>query len=1055
MTIRTSRRGTVLPMLAGCLIAFFSFIALAVDLGLVAVARTDAQNAADVAALAGARTLNNKPGVTDNDRTDAINKAKAAILDNNDIHTKYTNGEIQSVKAGQYSYNTSSQKFAVNYPTTLTSGSWTAMEVQIAVAQPTFFMKIWGVNSMPTGARAVAVHRPRDIALVIDMTGSMGYGTTAILNNRLNDPNTMWPQYGHFQRYTAYNTNNISGSETDGTIGNRPNPFQQMGSYTSAPYIYAPANLTITTPNGNAVVRDFYYDTTGLTNWASPVTSTSSGNLRNAFHQWTPTESGANPGSYIGPNYTMTGYNAFDTTGTTGAMPAPDNFKNQSDSPIAYVGDKSPRKRGASTTGTWDPTNSDGAAINVAEYLGWTARYSSGSSLPTAFNPASGGPTWTNGVVRSWANFRDATWERYGYDLDVAAYVNNRGTTWDPRWDWNLTTGAWAHAKATNESWPTATWRPTVTAGKFKGYSMGPGYFGKTFVIWPPDPRTPVGNPGDTNYQPGDWRTRYFRDSSGNALTSAGANAQLFTNGTGHMLRSASGNWSASYSDILRWIKSGPMTLPPNLRSGHVLYYSSVPDTVTASGSDSAAVAADKVFWKAYIDFVLRNGTLAGSEARGWPEGVTPAISSTSNSAYSYTYTYTPPAPPSKTVAASTVPGARKSSSSTATITTTTAHGYAVGDSVTITGVGVTGYNGTYTITAVPSSTTFQYAKSTSLANSGGGTVNKNMQPVNETVTDPVPDMTYTDNPSRPRLHFWFGPMTMMLFLDNYNYWSGTTHQAQSWQLKAGVNSALDDIRNNHPNDFCGMAFFTTGSYTAPVVAIGQDYTTLKNSLFFPKSLLATIGSTNANAELRPYTSSGLSNHSGDIPNAQNSTDPVSGLAYAYNILSPASQVNTNAARRGRRGASKVVIFETDGIPNATQGVSLQMNGYNSYYTYTGTFSSATTANASLAATNLAAQIIKPVANDATAGTDSGFSLPNAPARVYAIGFGDIFSTSSGDAAKTFLLNVQKNGNTSASTDTTIPSYQIITGPYQDRIDNLRTGLERILQGGVQVTLVE
>jgi hypothetical protein len=1034
-------------MLAGCLIALFSFVALAVDLGMVAVARTDAQNAADVAALAGARTLNNKPGVSDNNRAAAITQAKNAVKANNDINSVYTDGEIQSVKAGQYSYNTTSQTFSVSYPTTLTSGSWTAMEVVVSVAQPTFFMKVWGVNSMPTGARAVAVHRPRDIALVIDMTGSMGYGTTAILNNRLNDPSTMWPQFSHYQRYTNYNTNNISGSETATTVSTRPNPFQQMGSYTSAPYIYAPANLTITTPNGNAVVRDFYYDTSNLGSWTTPVTSPNSANFKNAFHQWSPTESGANPSAYVGPTYTMTGYNAFDTTGTTGAMPAPDNFKTQSDSPITYVGDKSPRKSGSTSTGTWDPTNATGAAVNLAEYLGWTAKYSSGSTLPTAFNPATGGPTWTAGVGRSWANFRDATWERYGYDLDVANYVANRGTTWDPRWDWNTATGTWAHAKGTTEAWPTATWRPSVTAGKFKGYSMGPGYFGKTFVIWPPDPRTPVGSPGDTNYQPGDWRTRYFNTTGGADLTASTANGTLLTNGTGAMFKSS--GYAIDYPAVLRWIKSGPMTLPPNLRSGHVLYYSSVPDTVTASGGDSAAVAADKVFWKAYIDFVLTNGTLAGTEGKGWPEGVTPAIGATPNTAYSYTWTptYTP-----VTIAASPN-GAKKLNSSTAVITTTAAHGLAVGDQVTIASVGVTGYNGTYTVTAVPTSTTFQYAKSTSLANSGGGTATK--VPVPETITDPIPDMTYTDNPSRPRLHGWFGPMTMMLFLDNYNYWSGTTHQAQSWQLKAGVNSALDDIRNNHPNDYCGMAFFTTGSYLAPVVAIGQDYTTLKNSLFFPKSLLATIGSTNANAELRPYTSSGLSSHSGDIPNAQNSTDPVSGMAYAFNLLSPATQVNADATRRGRRGASKVVIFETDGIPNATQGVTLQKNGYNTYYTYNGSFSSATTATASTAAVNIAAQITKDTATNANSGVDSGFSLPNAPARVYAIGFGDIFSTSAGDTAKSFLLDIQKNGNTSSSTDTTIPSYQIITGPYQDRIDNLRTGLERILQGGVQVTLIE
>src|SRR4029078_323882 len=27
------------------------------------------------------------------------------------------------------------------------------------------------------------------------------------------------------------------------------------------------------------------------------------------------------------------------------------------------------------------------------------------------------------------------------------------------------------------------------TNGTFKGYSMGPGYYGKTFYMWPPDPR--------------------------------------------------------------------------------------------------------------------------------------------------------------------------------------------------------------------------------------------------------------------------------------------------------------------------------------------------------------------------------------------------------------------------------------------------------------------------------------------------------------------------------------------------------------------------------------
>lgn len=67
------------------------------------------------------------------------------------------------------------------------------------------------------------------------------------------------------------------------------------------------------------------------------------------------------------------------------------------------------------------------------------------------------------------------------------------------------------------------------------------------------------------------------------------------------------------------------------------------------------------------------------------------------------------------------VPGATESGN-IVTISTATAHNRSVGDVVTISGVGVAGYNGTFTVTAVPTTRTFQYtAVITGLANSGGG----------------------------------------------------------------------------------------------------------------------------------------------------------------------------------------------------------------------------------------------------------------------------------------------------------------------------------------------
>jgi hypothetical protein len=67
------------------------------------------------------------------------------------------------------------------------------------------------------------------------------------------------------------------------------------------------------------------------------------------------------------------------------------------------------------------------------------------------------------------------------------------------------------------------------------------------------------------------------------------------------------------------------------------------------------------------------------------------------------------------------VPGATESGT-TVTINTAAPHGRSVGDNITIAGVGVAGYNGTFTITAVPTPRSFQYTAAVSgLAASGGG----------------------------------------------------------------------------------------------------------------------------------------------------------------------------------------------------------------------------------------------------------------------------------------------------------------------------------------------
>src|SRR5262249_36532187 len=143
------------------------------------------------------------------------------------------------------------------------------------------------------------------------------------------------------------------------------------------------------------------------------------------------------------------------------------------------------------------------------------------------------------------------------------------------------------------------------------------------------------------------------------------------------------------------------------------------------------------------------------------------------------------------------------------------------------------------------------------------------------------PYMNYTDSPTRPRLHFWFGPLSMLDFIANIgtNNWNpGTCHEAQCWQLKAGMNTVLDDVKANHPNDYLGMVMFAANGYNDMRVSMGQDYTTLKNALFYPKSLLSTIKTGNVQSEVRPYDSSWTQVAADEIPNANGTTDPNTGL---------------------------------------------------------------------------------------------------------------------------------------------------------------------------------
>ncbi len=137
------RKGTVIPLLAFCAVALFGFVALAIDLGMIIVARSECQNAADAAALAGARVLDNRyppgsdPDAYDNRRLDAEANARAVVVANQFLNQKFAPERVTRAKAGLYDYQLDSERFRSVFPDSKPSGkSWTAMEVVVDGEQP-------------------------------------------------------------------------------------------------------------------------------------------------------------------------------------------------------------------------------------------------------------------------------------------------------------------------------------------------------------------------------------------------------------------------------------------------------------------------------------------------------------------------------------------------------------------------------------------------------------------------------------------------------------------------------------------------------------------------------------------------------------------------------------------------------------------------------------------------------------------------------------------------------------------------------------------------------
>lgn len=486
----------------------------------------------------------------------------------------------------------------------------------------------------------------------------------------------------------------------------------------------------------------------------------------------------------------------------------------------------------------------------------------------------------------------------------------------------------------------------------FKGYTIAPGYYGKTFYIWPPDPRTNK-----------DWRRLYFDVADNSKLFYADGNKRP-------AVENGIVNYTPDYTKILNWIKNiGPNPFPPNLKAGRIIYYETIPDQIPITGS----LTLDQLFWKEYIDYVLGNKIYPLFGHFGPDNALrTNGFKGTRETMYGW------PDKPWGTV------------------------------------------------------------KITSRDSMGSGAA--------------APYMHYNDNPLHPRMHFWFGPLSMITFLSDYflgrNWLPGTCHETPTWQLKQCVKAVLDDIEENHPNDLMTLVFFSSlDRYNNPKTKLSRNFNHMRNSLFYPSSVIDPLTGNLKGAYVRPYEARSsrdlrdiTETTKCDIPNAQGFTSVDMGLKVAFNEFS------STGGYYGRLGAGKIVFLESDGAPTR----SCQENGFNGSIYDPIKIKSDNDNQNRLQNRVDALNVIEMFAGK--------YSTLKNPIQIHSIAFG---SAAKADAegkevneGKKFLINAQRiNGKTT----TTIGSENLL--PTQQAIDikikKIKSVVSDAMQSTVLISLVE
>jgi Flp pilus assembly protein TadG len=953
------RRGIILPLVAIVIVLMVGFLALAIDLGMLAIAKTQVQQSADLAALTAMRTLNGDSSI-DYNQSAATTNAQNVVTYNVVLGTSLQSSQLQ-LTFGSYDYNQTTKTFQANFPPTSGAPETAVAATVTSNTLPGAFTSIFMNQVLPNvTATAQAVHRPRDIALAIDLSGSMRFGTCLgfdfyTTSRTSNNPDSLFPTFGHYSSSNA----NMQGPSTNQTSADE--------SYTISPSNTTTANSSYT----QLYINSFYQNS----NYATP--------LIRAFDSYTSSNGGT---TWTAP--------------TSGSPTLP---------PTSYTsvpgGDVPLFKSGSTST----------YATDVKDVLGTTTR-----------SPA---------------------WELDGYS--------------------NYTSGALSNA---------ASGQSNYTSAPFNGYTQGPAYYGKTFFIWPPDPRLPLSSSSSTQFNqffvdfgyaatdyatntplqgvyksntttgsrnwpwpndggvtlgtylttkvsipasqgarklltsdsyyqkimrlynwnyvidnlgttPCDWRMRFFGTTN---------NTVLF-NSSGTLNPPGSSSYTINYSEITRWIAQSPNPFPTQLHAGRITYYGSIPTPITGTWPNYGGT--DQRFWVEFIDYSLG--------FRQTSAGVYTDVSAMAGYGSDFTW-------------------------------------------------------GTTSISSQPSQT--QY-------------------------------MSYTNNPLRPLMRYWFGPMAMVDYMQNYNMDSNVSnyyfmqpadgYEAPNYSAKEAYIAGINTMQTDHPNDWVTLVPYSwpraswnasTGRFNCVRCPLGTNYTYATAALVFPFGTINADGTPN-DTEITPYAAdpaTGLvpSADFTDTPRPDGDTSFAMALMLAYNQFattlptdstlrsftsaSPITFPSGMAGGFGRQGAQKVIIFETDGLANCEATASLVTASGYSYYKIRYDMNNPSGSEfPSVTASTINNSTVLNQVYSLVQQLSTSYGTSRNPFRLYAIGFGPVFQGANSSSAQTTLQTMQYYAGTQTSASTALPSNQIITGTDSQMSTNMTNTFTKILENGVQIALIK